>query len=243
VRAHAPAARSRHGRRDGVGDRELRLRPRVPVEEVENRLRDARARTCEDRRHQPPVRVEEQREDDLGTEPLHHAGEQRGEPPLRPDQGRDDRGDELAEQGGAWFPHDEGDEHPGEQPRAVQDALETGQERPDGAGDRVLDDSPDPEDDAGRDGDDTGDDDVDDPPAEDARTRARGGDGCMHWTCPFILRNRARDVRRPPCAGMTQIRFDGRDLEKSPLSPAHRTPVFASSVVRSGGDATSSARG
>jgi hypothetical protein len=36
----------------------------------------------------------------------------------------------------------------------------------------------------------------------------------------------ARDVKRPPCAGMIQIRFDGRSLEKLPLSPAHRTPVF-----------------
>jgi len=26
---------------------------------------------------------------------------------------------------------------------------------------------------------------------------------------------------------MIQIRFDGRSLEKLPLSPAHRTPVFA----------------
>src|SRR3954468_1485866 len=46
--------------------------------------------------------------------------------------------------------------------------------------------------------------------------------------------NRARDVRWPPCAGMTQIRFDGRDLEKSPLSPAHRTPVFGPILDRRG---------
>jgi hypothetical protein len=31
---------------------------------------------------------------------------------------------------------------------------------------------------------------------------------------------------------MIQIRFDGRSLEKLPLSPAHRTPVFASSLDR-----------
>lgn len=30
----------------------------------------------------------------------------------------------------------------------------------------------------------------------------------------------------PPCAGMIQIRFDGRSLEQLPLSPAYRTPVF-----------------
>src|SRR5690554_607450 len=30
----------------------------------------------------------------------------------------------------------------------------------------------------------------------------------------------------PPCAGIIQIRFDGRSLDQLPLSPAHRTPVF-----------------
>ena len=32
--------------------------------------------------------------------------------------------------------------------------------------------------------------------------------------------------RGPPCAGMIQIRFDGRSFDQLPLSPAHRTPVF-----------------
>src|SRR5689334_11494969 len=30
----------------------------------------------------------------------------------------------------------------------------------------------------------------------------------------------------PPCAGMIQIRFDGRNFDQFPLSPVYRTPVF-----------------
>ena len=39
----------------------------------------------------------------------------------------------------------------------------------------------------------------------------------------------------PPCAGIIQIRFDGRSLDQLPLSPAYRTPVFASEYTRNAG--------
>ena len=47
------------------------------------------------------------------------------------------------------------------------------------------------------------------------------------------LEEMARDVENcPPCAGMIQIRFDGRSFDQLPLSPAHRTPVFGFEYTR-----------
>ena len=55
--------------------------------------------------------------------------------------------------------------------------------------------------------------------------------GVLHGVHLSVRGTRGRD-KRPPCAGMTQIRFDGRRLENLPLSPAHRTPVFTVNILQ-----------
>ena len=127
-------------------------------------------------------------------------------------------GEQLGVEGGTRLADDEGAEHAGEQPHRVREALKPGQERFERRVHRVGSDVPDQEDEPAGDADHAGDDDVDDAPAE--------GSELQSLSC-LSVDEMARDLEKcPPCAGMIQIRFDGRSLEKLPLSPAHRTPVF-----------------
>ena len=131
---------------------------------------------------------------------------------IRAEGDLDEGGHERDEHRSARLANNESAQNRSEQPEGSRQTFETRSDAESRAEWRVGEVSGEEDDTAGN-TDDGCDNDVNNAPSEAIGGDWFGWDGCVHLRAPFMNGNEGTGCEMsPPCAGITQIRFDGRTL-------------------------------